>query len=73
MTRSRNAYDEDVSDNTSEDIDSNLDTGLSEEEEVDINTNESVELSDGSSQNNLELVNEGGNLLDSAVVLGDVV
>lgn len=69
----RSTYDENLGDELGNNINSNLNTTLSEEEDVNINTDKGVEVSDGTSQDDLQLLNNGSDVLNSAVLLCEVV
>ena len=69
----KNTHNEEVSNKASNNSNGDPDTSLGEQDDIDVDTNESVQLSDASSQNNLELVNDRSDMLDSAVLLGNVV
>lgn len=66
-------YDEDISNELSNNGDSDFHTSRCEQQHIDIDTNKSMKLSDGDSQDRLELLNERRHILHSAVILRDVV
>ena len=66
-------YDEDISNELSDDTNSNANADGGKEQDVDINANESVQVGNATGQDNLKLLDEGSNGLNRAVVLGDVV
>ena len=66
-------HDEDISNELSDDTNSNANADGCKEQDVDINANESVQVGNATGQDNLELLNEGSNCLDGTVFLGDIV
>ena len=73
MYGEKRTYNDDFGDKLGEDSDSDLDTTLSQEEDVDIDTDKSVELSNSTGQDDLQLIDERSDVLNGAVFLGDIV
>ena len=73
MYEEKRTRNDDFGDKLGEDSDSDLDTTLSQEENVDIDTDKSVELSNSTGQDDLQLIDERSDVLNGAVFLGDIV
>ena len=69
----KRTHNDDFGDKLGEDSDSDLDTTLSQEEDVDIDTDKSVELSNSTGQDDLQLIDDRSDMFNGAVFLGDIV